>query len=55
MVSEQDGSRVWLLKTSHIGILATIFFGKGSGSEIQFGKRKQTEEISVKISALGSL
>ena len=31
------------------------FFGKGSGSEIQFGKRKHNEESFEKIWSLGSL
>ena len=55
MVSEQDDSRVWLLKTSRLAFSLQIFFRKGSGSEIQIGKQKHTEETSVQISALGSL
>jgi hypothetical protein len=51
VVLDQDSSRVWMLRTSHLGIFLQYFFGEGSGSEIQFGKRKHIEENSVKISA----
>ena len=52
LVSDEDGSRVWLLKTSHLGIFATKLFWWRLGIWNLVWEVKHIEETSVQISDL---